>query len=63
MEKWPFFRAATAGLGKYHTGGYGRIRVYRVLGSIGYISITTHLFFRNCLLLCIRNTLQHSGTT
>ena len=30
MEKWPFFRAATAGLGKYHTGGYGRIGVYRV---------------------------------
>ena len=30
MEKWPFFRAATAGLGKYHTGGYSRIGVYRV---------------------------------
>ena len=30
MEKRPFFRAATAGLGKYHTGGYGRIGVYRV---------------------------------
>ena len=30
MEKWPFFRAAMAGLGKYHTGGYGRIGVYRV---------------------------------
>ena len=29
MEKWPFFRAAMAGLGKYHTGGYGRIGVYR----------------------------------
>ena len=29
MEKWPFFQAATAGLGKYHTGGYGRIGVYR----------------------------------
>ena len=29
MEKRPFFRAATAGLGKYHTGGYGRIGVYR----------------------------------
>ena len=26
-----FFRAAMAGLGKYHTGGYGRIGVYRVL--------------------------------
>ena len=30
MEKQPFFRAATAGLGKYRTGGYGRIGVYRV---------------------------------
>ena len=30
MEKWPFFRAAMAGLGKYRTGGYGRIGVYRV---------------------------------
>ena len=30
MEKRPFFQAATAGLGKYHTGGYGRIGVYRV---------------------------------
>ena len=30
MEKRLFFRAATAGLGKYHTGGYGRIGVYRV---------------------------------
>ena len=30
MEKRPFFRADTAGLGKYYTGGYGRIGVYRV---------------------------------
>ena len=30
MEKRPFFRAATAGLGKYHMGGYGWIGVYRV---------------------------------
>ena len=30
MEKWPFFWAATAGLGRYCTGGYGRIGVYRV---------------------------------
>ena len=29
-EKWPFFRADMAGLWKYHTGGYGRIGVYRV---------------------------------
>ena len=27
MEKRPFFPAATAGLGKYRTGGYGRIGV------------------------------------
>ena len=27
MEKRPFFRAATAGLGTYRTGGYGRIGV------------------------------------
>ena len=33
MEKRLFFRAATAGLGKYHTGGYGRIGVYRVKGK------------------------------
>ena len=30
MEKRPFFRAAMAGLGIHHTGGYGRIGVYRV---------------------------------
>ena len=30
MEKRPFFRAAMAGLWTYHTGGYGRIGVYRV---------------------------------
>ena len=30
MEKRPFFRAAAAGLGKYSTGGYSRIGVYRV---------------------------------
>ena len=27
MEKQPFFRAATAGLRTYRTGGYGRIGV------------------------------------
>ena len=36
MEKRLFFRAATAGLGKYGTGGYGRIGVYRV--NINFIS-------------------------
>ena len=30
LEKRPFFRADTAGLGKYCTDGYGRIGVYRV---------------------------------
>ena len=30
LEKRPFFRADTAGLRKYCTGGYGRIGVYRV---------------------------------
>ena len=29
MKKRPFFQAATAGLGKYGTGSYGRIGVYR----------------------------------
>ena len=29
MEKRLFFRADLAGLGKYHTGGFGRIGVYR----------------------------------
>ena len=30
LEKQPFFRADMAGLGKYGTGGYDRIGVYRV---------------------------------
>ena len=30
LEKRPFFQTDTAGLGKYYTGGYGRIGVYRV---------------------------------
>ena len=30
LENLPFFRADTAGLGKYSSGGYGRIGVYRV---------------------------------
>ena len=42
MEKWPFFRAAMAGLGKYHTGGYGRIGVYRVKGKL-YLRSHTYL--------------------
>ena len=29
LEKRPFFRADMAGLGKYCTGGYGWIGVYR----------------------------------
>ena len=38
MEKRPFFRAAMAGLGKYRTGGYGRIGVYRVNVQKGLLS-------------------------
>ena len=34
LGKRPFFRADTAGLGKYCTGGYGRIGVYRVKVSV-----------------------------
>ena len=30
MEKRSFFRATVAGFGKYCTGGYGQIGVYRV---------------------------------
>ena len=30
LENRLFFRADMAGLGKYNTGGYGRIGVYRV---------------------------------
>ena len=30
MEKQPFIQAAMAGLGKYRTGSYGWIGVYRV---------------------------------
>ena len=41
MEKRPFFRAATAGLGKYRTGGYGRIGVYRVKKHL-LVTFTKH---------------------
>ena len=34
MEKRPFFRVATAGLGHYCTGSYGQIGVYRVKGPV-----------------------------
>ena len=33
MENLRFFRADMPGLGKYCTGGYGRIGVYRVKGG------------------------------
>ena len=33
MEKQPFFRAATAELGKYRTGGYSQIGFFRVKGD------------------------------
>ena len=35
LGKWPFFGVDMAGLGKYHTGGYGRIGVYRDKVSAG----------------------------
>ena len=38
MEKRPFFRAATAGLGKYHTDGHSRIGVYRINPKFTYLS-------------------------
>ena len=50
MEKLPFFWAATAGLGKYRTGGYGRIGVYRVnrasLGQTDIMCIVTLPFLK-----------------
>ena len=33
-KKRQIFRADMAGLGKYHTGGYGRIGVYRVKDEV-----------------------------
>ena len=39
LEKRPFFRADTAGLGKYCTGGYGRIGVYRDI----YVCVCTYM--------------------
>ena len=33
LEKLPFFRADMAGLGKYCTGGFDRIGVYKFKGS------------------------------
>ena len=42
LEKRPFFRADTAGLGKYCTGGYGRIGVYRELKVMILGSTTLH---------------------
>ena len=38
MEKLPFFRAAMAGFGKYRTGGYSRIGVYRVKSGRCFLS-------------------------
>ena len=43
LEKQPFFRADMAGLGKYHTGGYGRIGVYRV--KVNYCKKSLTLLF------------------
>ena len=45
MEKRPFFWAAIAGLGKYHTGGYDRIGVYKVKVGQGSCSLHMNLSF------------------
>ena len=53
MEKQLFFRAATAGLGTYHTGSYGRIGVYRVKDkylSLGYVSY--YLLYDSIIIIC-----------
>ena len=43
MQKRPLFRAAMAGLGKYHIGGYGQIGVYRVNHYVrGDVKIPTY---------------------
>ena len=42
-EKKPFFRADLAGLGKWRTGGFGRIGVYRVNMQDFFLKLT---FFR-----------------
>ena len=47
MEKLPFFRAATAGLGIYHTGGYGWIGVYRV--NVRFDRLALKLLFKPIL--------------
>ena len=39
VEKRLFFRVDMAGLGKYCTGGYGRIGVYRVNSVVVIICI------------------------
>ena len=45
MEKWPSFQVAMARLGKYHTGGYVRIGVYRVKVEPGRkVAYSTDLF-------------------
>ena len=43
MEKLLFFWAAMARLGKYCTGGYGRIVVYRVNESISLSSSKSYM--------------------
>ena len=57
MEKRPFFRADMAGLGKYCTGGYGRIGVYRgIRGSRGsHSGIHFHINLHDVIekLICI----------
>ena len=59
MEKWLFFRAAMAGLGKYCMGGYGRIGVYR--GSqpfvLGLTSPPPHTHRYTCTLVLLDSCL------
>ena len=43
--KMTFFREDMAGLGKYHTGGYGQIGVYRV-NCLLFVLQSTFKFFR-----------------
>ena len=52
MQKRPFFRAAMAGFGKYSTGGYGWIGVYRVNTEQGkfrirYKALSRHNYYNH----------------
>ena len=60
MQKQTFFRAAMAGLGKYHMGGYGRIGVYSVnndtKGTVSQNSYLSPCFhFMKSKKICLKN--------